>query len=209
MHKTTPQVFLVARPSLNWEGIKAYLDLVGGQEHFDRMRSAEHALPFRHAGSQLVEFMGRLCYRSWKEGLNPNVTKIREDRTAYLANVLNSKHGSVLEHANYSFVLANVSRVFTHELVRHRVGTAFARKKTVTSAMRRYAPDGLSTHIGFTANVRALRWLCQQRTEPSAEVEIRKVFNLVGQTMCIEEPELFQDFIVDEDGAWVPANRKV
>jgi thymidylate synthase (FAD) len=184
--------------------------------------------------------------------------------------VLNSKHGSVLEHANYSFVLANVSRVFTHELVRHRVGTAFsqesmrfvrlddigfeepdifpdtpegrhlrgdakilmrqierfqidaarvnglddpgvdfARKKTVTSAMRRYAPDGLSTHIGFTANVRALRWLCQQRTEPSAEVEIRKVFNLVGQTMCIEEPELFQDFIVDEDGAWVPANRKV
>jgi thymidylate synthase (FAD) len=34
----------------------------------------------------------------------------------------------VLEHANYSFALRNVSRVFTHELVRHRAGSAFSQE---------------------------------------------------------------------------------
>jgi thymidylate synthase (FAD) len=35
-------------------------------------------------------------------------------------------HGSVLEHATWTFVLAGVSRSFSHELVRHRVGFAFS-----------------------------------------------------------------------------------
>ena len=34
----------------------------------------------------------------------------------------------MLEHANYSFALRNVSRVFTHELVRHRAGSAFSQE---------------------------------------------------------------------------------
>ena len=34
----------------------------------------------------------------------------------------------MLEHANYSFAFRNVSRVFTHELVRHRAGSAFSQE---------------------------------------------------------------------------------
>ena len=34
----------------------------------------------------------------------------------------------MLEHANYSFALRSVSRVFTHELVRHRAGSAFSQE---------------------------------------------------------------------------------
>jgi thymidylate synthase (FAD) len=34
----------------------------------------------------------------------------------------------VLEHATYSFALRDVSRVFTHELVRHRAGSAFSQE---------------------------------------------------------------------------------
>ena len=34
----------------------------------------------------------------------------------------------MLEHASYSFALRNVSRVFTHELVRHRAGSAFSQE---------------------------------------------------------------------------------
>src|SRR3954470_18901298 len=59
--------------------------------------------------------MGRMCYRSWAPGLNPNVTRVRADSTAYLENILRSAHGSVLEHANYSFVFHNVSRVFCYD----------------------------------------------------------------------------------------------
>jgi thymidylate synthase (FAD) len=34
----------------------------------------------------------------------------------------------VLEHANYSFAFRNVSRAFTHEIVRHRAGSAFSQE---------------------------------------------------------------------------------
>ena len=46
---------------------------------------------------RLIEFMGRMCYRSWAPGLNPNVNRVRADSTAYLENILRSAHGSVLE----------------------------------------------------------------------------------------------------------------
>jgi thymidylate synthase (FAD) len=68
------------------------------------------------------------CYRSWEPGLNPNVRKVRDDQYAYLQNILKQQHGSVLEHASFSFVLHNVSRVFTHELSRHRPGTAISQE---------------------------------------------------------------------------------
>ena len=53
---------------------------------------------------------------------------MRADQTEYFANLLSSAHGSVLEHASYSFALRDVSRVFTHELVRHRAGSAFSQE---------------------------------------------------------------------------------
>lgn len=76
----------------------------------------------------LAEFAGRLCYRSFEPGLNPNVTKIRESQDDYLRNILASAHGSVLEHVSFSFVLHDVSRVLTHELVRHRPGVAISQE---------------------------------------------------------------------------------
>src|SRR5262249_4923695 len=89
----------------------------------DRLREAN--VP---AAELLVEFAGRACYRSWRPGLNPNVTRVREDRGEYFANILASGHGSVLEHASFTFVLHDVSRAFTHELVRHRAGTAVSQE---------------------------------------------------------------------------------
>ena len=66
--------------------------------------------------------------RPWAPGLNANVSKVREDSAEYLRNILKSGHGSVLEHANFTFLFHNVSRVFTHELVRHRAGAAYSQE---------------------------------------------------------------------------------
>jgi thymidylate synthase (FAD) len=126
MRETTPSVFLVARPSLDAVAIREYLDEVGGVSWLDR-REEEGTVDSDPADT-LVEFAGRVCYRSWEPGLNPNVTMVRKDQGEYLANVLRSYHGSVLEHANYTFAFHNVSRVFTHELVRHRAGSAFSQE---------------------------------------------------------------------------------
>src|ERR1700744_5596912 len=125
MHETSPQVFLVARPAGDVEGMRAYLETVGGSSGLDMREESRESLK---DGELLAEFGGRMCYRSWEPGLNPNVTRIRTDQEAYFANVLKSAHGSVLEHANYSFAFRNVSRVFTHELVRHRAGSAFSQE---------------------------------------------------------------------------------
>ena len=126
MHETTPGVFLLARPSLDLDGMRAYLRDVGGESWLERRLEESDGAP--NGGQMIVEFGGRACYRSWEPGLNPNVTRVRTDRREYFANILRSAHGSVLEHANYSFALRNVSRVFTHELVRHRAGSAFSQE---------------------------------------------------------------------------------
>lgn len=122
MKAVQPQVYLIAAPALDYEEIEEYLKEVGGESWLERI--------YRESDDpqNLVEFAGRFCYRSWEPGLNPNVTRIRTDQGDYLENILSSAHGSVLEHAQFTFALHNVSRVFTHEQVRHRVGTAISQE---------------------------------------------------------------------------------
>lgn len=263
VREVSPEVFLIAAPTLNEEDISAYLTEVGGEEWGEKRLG----FPWVREGDNLIEFAGRLCYRSWKPGLNPNVSKVRSDQDGYLANIISVKHGSVLEHANYSFIFHNVSRVLTHELVRHRAGSAFsqesmrfvrltdipfwfpewaredddlmrearvvlaslemfqgwlaahfeldepgvsfAEKKAKTSFMRRFAPEGVATGIVWTANVRTIRWVLQARTEPSAEEEIRLVFDKVGTIMAQKCPALFADFERTKDGQWKTEHGKV
>jgi thymidylate synthase (FAD) len=125
MRETTPQVFLIARPALDLEALRGYLDAAGGASWLDRRLAENDTL---NPGEMLAEFAGRACYRSWEPGLNPNVTRVRTDPREYLDNVLAAGHGSVLEHASYTFAFRDVSRVFTHELVRHRAGSAFSQE---------------------------------------------------------------------------------
>jgi thymidylate synthase (FAD) len=121
MHDVTPKVYCIGEPMINVREMAAYLQDVGGQAWFNRVFQTD--LP---AAEGLVEFMGRLCYKSWEPGLNKNVTKVREDRGDYLLNILKSSHGSVLEHAMFNFVIHNGSRVFTAEMNRHRAGVAIS-----------------------------------------------------------------------------------
>ena len=201
----------------------------------------------------LIEIAGRACYRSFGPGLNLNISQIRTESKDYFQNVLKKGDGSILEHVSVTFALMWVSRVFTHQLVRHRAGTAFSQeslryvrskelqipaweawapselsesvrekmlkalqnieheyhlieteinwdgmsfeqKKRMTSAIRRALPQGLATVIIFTANHRTLRWLVEMRTDPSAEVEIRKVFGKIAEICLKDYPLIYSDF---------------
>jgi thymidylate synthase (FAD) len=180
VHETTPQVFLVARPSVNAEGMRAYLESVGGVSWLEMREQAREQL---NDGELLAEFGGRMCYRSWEPGLNPNVTRIRTDQKEYFANVLRSAHGSVLEHANFSFAFRNVSRVFTHELIRHRAGSAFSQESL------RYVR---LTDIGF-------------RVPPALEPLRDQVISLVEQ---LEEFQLSAAEQLDIDSGELPFHVK-
>src|SRR5262245_44565796 len=99
------------------------ITLLAGQEYL----GAEHVhwLSDTDVPAQTVaEFAGRLCYLSF--GANAGFEgghKLIPGRTTnheYLANILRTGHGSVLEHAVWTFLFEGVSRALTHELVRHR-----------------------------------------------------------------------------------------
>lgn len=68
---------------------------------------------------RIVEFGGRHCYRAWERG---------RARSAYVKNIIDMNHGSVLEHANISFAISGVSRSLSLEMVRHRVGVAISQE---------------------------------------------------------------------------------
>jgi thymidylate synthase (FAD) len=55
----------------------------------------------------------------------------------------------------------------------------FEKRKIITSAIRRIAPNGQSNEIGMTLNIRALRHVVQVRTARFAETEIRDIYNQV------------------------------
>ncbi len=85
------------------------------------------------------------------------------------------------------------------------------KKKRMTSALRRILPDGLATHVIWTANHRTLRWLIEMRTDPGAEVEIRMVFDQMAQIVTRDYPLLYQDYVrtelPDGTGSWRPTLR--
>jgi thymidylate synthase (FAD) len=133
MRLVEPEIFLICRPALDVDQLDAYLETVGGQAWLQRVEplltpSGAVTGGAVSDGEALVEFAGRLCYRSWEPGLNKNVIMVRTGVQEYLDNILKSKHGSVLEHGYYVFIFHNISRVCTHEIVRHRVGTSISQE---------------------------------------------------------------------------------
>lgn len=123
----TPKVYLVAKTMLVSEGLEAYLLDIGSPDWNVDTDVSD--------GENLIEAAGRMCYRSWQaydpekpEASNPNVGKVREGNAGYIGNVLKAGHGSILEHVSMSFICRGVSRVLTHELVRHRAGMAYSQE---------------------------------------------------------------------------------
>lgn len=88
----------------------------------------------------------------------------------------------------------------------------FNEKKKITSTMRRLAPQGLATTIGWSANLRTLRHVIEMRTSRHAEWEIRYLFDKVAQIAAERYPNVFADYkqeLVDDINEWSTKNRKI
>ena len=64
----------------------AYLQEVGGERWLERLDRDQ----LGNDAQDLAEFAGKMCYRSWEPGLNPNVRKVRDDQAEYLENILSN-----------------------------------------------------------------------------------------------------------------------
>lgn len=122
MHTKEIKVWLLAKPQVLDNNVGNWLQsLEVDDEAINRILNKE-----KTSGEKLIELAGRRCYKSFQPFLNPNVTKIREDIGEYIQNILKVGHGSVIEHATFSFAIENVTRVFTGEMNRHRAGMAIS-----------------------------------------------------------------------------------
>lgn len=113
-------IFNIARTQVDREEVQRWLDHIGADE-FDIPSEEIVTNP-----ALCIALAAKRCYMSFQVGLNPNISKVREDFVQYMDNILASGHGSVLEHSCYTFVIEGVSRVFTAEMNRHRAGWAIS-----------------------------------------------------------------------------------
>lgn len=106
-----PVVTLISRPVVTREGreaMKKFYDAGGNLQKRDSFPT--------HA--ELIEFAGRKCYHA--NGRKNPGTATSE---GYLGNLMDQRHWSPTEHGSYTFLIEDVSRALTHELVRHRHGS--------------------------------------------------------------------------------------
>lgn len=119
-----PTVVLVARPSIEWRGIEKALKGMGYEAGLSEWAHGTDDQESYDDGDKLPEFMGRLCYGSFgpRQG--------RVGANDYIKNILSQGHGSVLEHACWSFVVLGASRGHLAQLTRHRAGFSFSAEST-------------------------------------------------------------------------------
>lgn len=235
-------MYLIGYTVLDQQGLNDYLTDSDNLDFLESIKSARES--GLSDGEILCSLYAKLCYNSLTLGKNLNVTRVR-DIPDNLRACFNQGHGSVFEHVTLNFVIRNCSRVYTHEQVRHRVGTSYSQesgrfcrgdkvdivfdpilepveslardlqatiesyykamveqigldgikdfslKKKITSALRRFLPNGQSNQMGFSANLRTLRHLVTLRTSRHAEWEIRLIFESVYNLVKDKYPLLF------------------
>jgi thymidylate synthase (FAD) len=109
---TEPEVFLIAYPHINYDGLVAFLTECGYPEAVETIRQDP---------SMLVELGGRMCFGSYKKfGQTSDL----------IEHAVNLGHGSIFEHACFTFAVARDSRGYTHQQVRHRAGFAYSQEST-------------------------------------------------------------------------------
>lgn len=117
--QVTPRVILIGETRVDHEGLERMLTHLGCPD-WDTDSCSDSEL--------MTEVAGKLCYLSFSTDLNKNLTRAntRTNSDYVKQQIVGAKHGSVLEHSTVNFVFLDVSRVVTHEIVRHRAGTAFS-----------------------------------------------------------------------------------
>lgn len=117
MNKVKPKIYLIGSTQIDINGLSEYLKETNNTTFLDILTGVDQM--------DIVSFYAKLCYKSLSLGQNENISKIRDIANNFIG-IIESGHGSVLEHAQLNFVAENVSRIETTEQIRHRVGTAYS-----------------------------------------------------------------------------------
>lgn len=120
------RIFRIAKTTVEQEAVQAWLADMGANEFLDSYTAGDYDEISDPAF--LVALAAKQCYMAFQPSLNPNLTRVRKDMVEYLDNVLKQAHGSVLEHAVFTYAINGCSRVFTGEMNRHRAGVGISER---------------------------------------------------------------------------------
>lgn len=81
----------------------------------------------------LAALSAKVCYSS---GSTHKIDSSREKQVKLLRRVIKSGHHSVLEHASFTYAIEGISRVATHQLVRHRLASYSQQSQRYTKIKR-------------------------------------------------------------------------
>jgi len=72
MKSVQPEVFLVARPGIDYDALASYLREVGGEGWLERLDRGDRAAP-----EYIAEYAAKICCRAGELGLNATVRGVR------------------------------------------------------------------------------------------------------------------------------------
>jgi thymidylate synthase (FAD) len=122
-HFVLPKVYFIGATALDITALTSYLK---DTDQFEFLQEIEYARKQGLSDGEIIcSFYAKLCYSSLSLKKNKNLTKIRGIYENILGTI-DSGHGSVFAHTQLNFVVTNCSRIFTHEQVRHGIGTAYS-----------------------------------------------------------------------------------
>lgn len=141
-----------------------------------------------------------------------------EDIQRILRTVILNNHHSVLEHASFTFAISGISRVLTHQLVRHRIASysQLSQQRTDSSQLEFTIPPEVKQQPELVEEYKSTIKYCQELYKhlvkngvskgsaryilPSASntrivttLNARSLFNLLAQRECGVEEWEFQE----------------
>ena len=94
-------------------------------------------LQHTHEPERAVALAARLCYSP--SGLSELMERVEAgDIVTFINKIMTLGHHSVLEHASFTFGVEGISRVTSHQLVRHRVASYSQQSQRYVSHVERF-----------------------------------------------------------------------
>ncbi len=132
-----------------------------------------------------VALAARLCYSPTSIG-NLRQKLESSDIEAFLDKIMSLGHHSVLEHASFTFGIEGISRVTTHQLVRHRIASFSQQSQRYVSHTEHFTsimPDTIAAHA-----------------------EARQIFAFMAETVHKAYAQLVELGIPAEDARYILPN---
>lgn len=113
-----------------------------------------------------VAIAARTCIRNMDYSL-VHLELSEQDIQRILRTVILNNHHSVLEHANFTFAISGVSRVLSHQLIRHRIASysQLSQQRTDSSQLEFSTPPEIEEYPGLAEEYQNMMIRCQKLYE--------------------------------------------